>query len=367
MERQNSITLSGITNFLETGALLRHGAQWILIEGPFSPVSDANSDEITLYCPDFYDLEAASTLKGSRTYHLSLDELRKNLEIYLESNISTALVTNSNLPLGKASWHEPEKADFAEALAVTQARIQKNEIQKSVPVVFSRSSQIVTAEEKAQMILHLLSAPFTLYIYGFWENGEGILGATPEILFSYSQGSLKTMAFAGTCPKSEASQRDSLLLDGKEMQEHLFVVEDLEEFLKPWGNIQIRGPMVVELPTLYHLQTDIEVNCIEKPEFLSLIKGLHPTPALGVAPRAQGYKWMAQFPGQKGRRRYGAPFAFLSPKEALCLVAIRNLQWNNTYSMIGSGCGVVAASELEREWRELYQKRLSVRKILGLE
>ncbi|MNL49201.1 chorismate binding enzyme [compost metagenome] len=54
-------------------------------------------------------------------------------------------------------------------------------------------------------------------------------------------------------------------------------------------------------------------------------------------------------------------------EEALCLVAIRNMQWNGQFAMIGSGCGVVAASELEREWRELYQKRLSVKKILGFE
>lgn len=360
MERQNSITLSGITNFLETGAILRREAQWILIEGPFSAVSDANSDEITLYFPDFYDPEGSSLLRGSRIYQLSSDELRKILEDYLESGLTA-------LPLSKASWREPAKDDFAVALMSTQERIQKNEIQKSVPVVFARSPQSVTAAERAQMILHLLRAPNNLFVYGFWYDGEGVLGATPEILFNYSQGALKTMAFAGTCPKSEASQRNSLLLDEKEMQEHLFVVEDLEAFLKPWGDIQIRGPMVVELPTLYHLQTDIEVQCTKKPEFLSLIKDLHPTPALGVAPRKQGYKWMAQFPGQEGRRRYGAPFAFLSSQEALCLVAIRNLQWNKTDSMIGSGCGVVAASELEREWRELYQKRLSVRKILGLE
>ncbi|MGZ3775141.1 MAG: chorismate-binding protein [Pseudobdellovibrionaceae bacterium] len=362
MERQNSITLSSITNFLETGALLRHEAQWILIEGPFTPVSDANSDEITIYCPDFYDLEVVGPLKGTKTYELSAEELRKKLESFLETQPQAVTV-----PLSKASWQEPVKDDFAVALDKTQERIQKNEIQKSVPVVFARSSQTVTPSEKAQMILNLMLAPSNLYIYGFWHNGEGILGATPEILFNYSQALLKTMAFAGTCPKSEASERNSLLQDEKEMQEHRFVVDDLEMFLKSWGTVTVQSPKVVELPTLYHLQTDIEVHCETKPEVISLIKELHPTPALGVFPRKQGYKWMAEFPGQSGRRRYGAPFAFITSEEALCLVAIRNLQWNKTESIIGSGCGVVLASELEREWRELFQKRLSVRKILGLE
>ncbi|KHD88716.1 MAG: isochorismate synthase [Bdellovibrio sp. ArHS] len=267
----------------------------------------------------------------------------------------------------KASWQEPQKKDFADALAAIQNRIGKKEIQKAVPVVFSRSAQTVTALERAQMILTLLKAPATLYVYGFWHNGAGVLGATPEVLFDYSQGILKTMALAGTCPKSEASERDSLLKDAKEMQEHLLVLQDIRDVLSPWGDIKTHGPYIAELPTLYHLKTDIEIHCQRKPEFLSLVNDLHPTPALGVAPRSQGYTWMAELPGQQDRGLYGGPVGFFGSEEALCLVGIRNLQWNKNLTMIGSGCGIVTDSELEREWREVYQKRQSVRKILGLE
>jgi menaquinone-specific isochorismate synthase len=361
VERKNSITLSSITNFLEAGALLRHGDQWILIEGPFKPACDAHSDEITVFCPDFYDLQSILPLRGTQTYCLSGGDLRQNCEAYLAQH------KDLPPPMAKALWEEPAKEDFSRALKATQERIQKGEIQKTVPAVFARSPQTVTPVERAQMLLRLTSAPATLYVYGFWQNGEGVLGATPEVLFDYSQGRLKTMALAGTCPKSESSQRDSLLRDEKEMQEHLIVLEDLKTLLGPLGDLTTRGPDIVELPMLYHLKTDIEIVCKTPPAFLPLIEKLHPTPALGVAPRTYGYKWMQSFPGQEGRGKFGAPFAFFGEQEALCLVGIRNLQWNRTYSMIGSGCGVVGASELEREWRELYQKRLSVRKILGLE
>ncbi|WII72475.1 chorismate-binding protein [Bdellovibrio sp. 22V] len=361
MERQNSITLEGITNFLEAGALLRHRDQWILIEGPFQPATSQNSDEITVFFPDFYDLKSAPAWAGQKLYRLNTETLRANCESYLAQN-STAEV-----PLKKAPWEEPQKEHFAEDLRVIQERITKKEINKAVPAVFARSSQTVTAPERARMILQLLNAPTTLYIYGFWQNGEGTLGATPEVLFDYSKGLLKTMALAGTCPKSESSERDSLLKDAKEMEEHRYVTEDIVARLQEWGVVLKDGPKIVELPTLYHLKTDIQVQCKFKPDFFSLIENLHPTPALGVSPRIYGYKWMKDLPGQDGRRGFGGPFAFVGPEEALCLVAIRNLQWNREFSMIGSGCGVVAASELEREWRELFQKRLSVRKILGLE
>ena len=360
MDRKHNISPLGITNFLDSGALLRHKGQWTLIQGPFSPVKTANSAEISVFCPDFYEQETHSLWWGSAENTLSTQELEQLLENYLTAN------PRPDGPLSKAQWTEPSEADFQKDLEVIQGKIAKNEIQKAVPVIFARSQQTVTAAERAQMILNMLNAPDTLYVFGFWQNGQGILGATPETLFDYADGVLKTMALAGTCPKSDTTERQSLLLDEKEMQEHHLVVEDITQRLARWGDVQKQGPMIWELPTLYHLKTDFQVRCKEIPAFRDLVMEFHPTPALGVAPRSAGYKWMSDLPGQEGRRGYGAPFAFFGPKEALCLVAIRNLQWTQNESMIGSGCGVVAASEFSREWRELFQKRLSVRKILGL-
>lgn len=340
---------------------MRHRGQWILIEGPFRKVSDANSDEITLFCPDFYDLASGSLLRGVRSHTVSTADLRDLCEKYL------AQASHPESLAPKNPWTEPAQEDFATDLKVIQGKIENKEIHKAVPVVFARRPASVSAFERAQMLLSLLEAPATLFVYGIWQGSEGVLGATPETLFEYSAGKLTTMALAGTCPKVDATARESLLKDEKEMHEHLLVLEDIKAVLKPFGEVKTQGPHILELPTLYHLQTHIEVQCKTVPAFLDLIKKLHPTPALGVAPRSYGYQWMAQLPGQEGRARYGAPFAILSREEALCLVGIRNIQWNSDSTMIGSGCGIVAASDLEREWRELYQKRLSVRKILGLD
>ncbi|MBO9668552.1 MAG: chorismate-binding protein [Bdellovibrio sp.] len=361
MDRKHSISPLGITNFLESGALLRHKGQWVLIEGPFSPVKTPNSSAISVFCPDFYEQESHPLWWGAKEHLLTTQELRGFCEDFLHAN------PLSHAPLSKASWSEPREEDFATDLEVIQGRIKSKAIDKAVPVIFARSRQTVTAVEKAQMILSLTQAPETLYVFGFWQNGEGILGATPETLFDYDKGVLQTMALAGTCPKSESTERASLLMDEKEMQEHGLVVDDLTQRLSQWGEVGSHGPYILELPTLFHLKTDFQVHCQTQPDFRTLAMELHPTPALGVAPRSAGYKWMHELPGQEGRRGYGAPFAFLGTEEALCLVAIRNLQWNKNESMIGSGCGIVAASEFTREWRELFQKRLSVRKILGLE
>ena len=358
MERQNSTRLLDITNFLATGALLRHRGQWTLIEGPFAPVEDPDFKGLSVFYPDFYETTSHPFWQGKNVTRFTTSELQAVLERFLGASEVKAPP--------HYEWTEPRLSDFATALDGIQNRIVKGEITKAVPVVFARASATMSATDLAQLILRATLAPETLYVHGFWQNGTGILGATPEVLVEYSDGLLSTMALAGTCPKEDATSRDSLLQDPKEMHEHALVVEDIETLLKDFGTVEKDGPKIVELPTLYHLKTDMKVRCDKAPAIRELIERLHPTPALGVAPRSAGYQWLKDFPGQAGRAGYGAPFAFIDDKEALCLVAIRNLQWNKNELLIGSGCGVVAASELNREWRELGQKRMSVRKILGL-
>lgn len=340
---------------------MRHKGRWQLLLGPLSSSKKPNSEGISIYCPDFYVSGKPLFWQGKTSYELSTEGLRELLTAFLLQE------KPGTLPLSKALWQEPRLEDFAYDLDFIQKRIANQEIQKAVPVVFARSPQTVTPIERAQMLLNLLSAPETLYLYGFWQNAEGILGATPEVLCEYADGVLATMALAGTCPVIENGERLNLLEDAKEMHEHILVRDDIVQMLKTYGPVEVGPTHVLNLPTLSHLKTDLRVHCKVSPDMVALIQALHPTPALGVAPRQAGYHWMQALPGQEGRRRFGGPFAFISPSQAVCLVAIRNIQWNSQETLIGSGCGVVAASELQREWRELQQKRQSVKKILGFD
>ena len=95
---------------------------------------------------------------------------------------------------------------------------------------------------------------------------------------------------------------------------------------------------------------------------------LHPTPALGVSPRKLGFDEIARWDDVTLRGRYGAPFGVLLPgtEGMRCFVAIRGVQWQDGSVLLGSGCGVVSESVLEREWKELELKRASVKRILAL-
>lgn len=350
---------SNFTNFLEAGALLRSGPNhWFLLEGPFEQKVERLPGETALFLPDFFSDQTLRYWIPKSFYRLNTQDLA-NL---CAQEISTLL---SPFP-----WNEADFESFKISFKSILERIHQGDLKKAVPIVFEKSTERLSRQRLVSMLQSLLKAPESLYVYGFWQDGEGLLGATPEVLLRQSGQTLRTMALAGTCPKTDVAQRTALLEDPKERLEHDLVVQDILQSLKNYGNLTTTGPQILELPTLYHLKTDIECQLPAKRDFsfFEVCQRLHPTPALGISPRSFGYEWLRSLPEQKERKSFGAPWGLQwSETEALCLVAIRNIQWDRTGSRIGSGCGIVAQSNLQQEWKELFQKRHSVKKIMGLE
>lgn len=266
----------------------------------------------------------------------------------------------------KVEWKEPSRTEYEAAFAQVQNMIAQGQIDKAVPVVFARARAKVTAATRARWLLELMSAPDNLHVHGWWDDERGLIGATPEVLFSVEGRRLTTMALAGTLAKVDGSAVD-LQRSEKNQHEHRLVVEDIGRVLRAFGTVRHGVTHVVELPTLWHLRTDFEVTLENEPDLAELTKALHPTAALGVFPRVFGWRWLRELPGQDGRAWYGAPFVVrLAKDRAVALVSIRNIQWNGDDLVLGSGGGLVKDSDLESEWLELKRKRESVLKIFGM-
>lgn len=357
MNGEDTITHFDLTNLLASGAFVRDGDRAYLFHGPFQSSAADKSSEISVCCPFFYETEKLSFLRPARVSAVPAMELRRALLRFVEE---------AGRPAFAPVWEEPVKADFEKAFARTQNLISEGQIDKAVPVVFARSRGTVDAALKARWMLELFAAPVDLHPYGWWDGDEGLIGATPELLFRVDGRSLKTMAVAGTLAKADGSAAD-LLRSSKDQHEHRLVIEDIRTQMSSFGEVRAGATEIAELPSLYHLRTGIEVDLNEDPEIEKILRRLHPTAALGVFPRLFGWRWMGELPGQEGRARFGAPVTFrLSGKSVLSLVAIRNLQWSGDRLSLGSGCGVVKDSELESEWRELARKRQSVLSLLGM-
>jgi len=274
--------------------------------------------------------------------------------------------------LKKLAWEEPSFESFTKDFQEIKSKINAGEVIKAVPIATSGAKQSMGSHQIANLIKEALKAPKEFFVYGFWDQtqekgrsiSQGIIGASPEILFVRSNKKLYSMALAGTFPKTRSAQE--LYFDEKESFEHQVVVEDLFKELSDLGSVKSSGKHVLELPTLNHLRTMFEVELDAEFSHQELIKKLHPTPALGWSPRTAKMDWFQNLHGNNKRQWFGAPFVWRRTSiNATAIVAIRNLIWKDEKIELTSGCGIVAQSELENEWAELKRKRDSVLKIFG--
>lgn len=320
-----------------------------------------SAEGVQFYLPDFYLEEHTPWLTFDNTVVTEKKILIENLKKIADQ------------PQLELIFNPPSFTEFKMQFDLVQNAITKKEINKAVPIIFECANSSITKAMRAKYIYNLLEKAIATSPYGYLTPTSGVLGASPEILFSYNANTveLKTMALAGT-RDSVAEKIHSLEEDEKEIYEHALVVKGIQQKLKSLGEWQVSPTYVWDLGTICHLRTDIQLELSNKPDALTLFqevgKLLHPTAALGVSPVAVDFRFLKKCDGTVSRGTFGAPFGVFDPSgKSIVLVAIRNLQWNDDgVARIGSGCGITEKSNLENEWQELALKRRSVKEMLDL-
>lgn len=316
-----------------------------------------NSSAPFFYFPDFFLEHSIPWFQHEHTAIFSYENLR-------------AHIPNSISPYTIA-WRNPHFKLFENTFQELQNSFIIGSLKKAVPYVFEESDSTIDQKKLSFSLGKMLSytQPIPLHVYGFWDKHEGILGASPEILFKYSgqhTGLIETIACAGT--KNNKDTQNDFLNDPKEIKEHQIVVQGIIDSLSPYGKVKTGQMRILQLPKLSHLITPIEVEVNGKMDFFSIVNALHPTPALGAFPQKEGRMWLKSYQQKMHRKRYGAPVGFILPeeKQARCIVGIRNVQWDSQGSKIGGGCGIVPESILEKEWQEICLKISSIKELLSL-
>lgn len=266
----------------------------------------------------------------------------------------------------KVEWDELNPGEFAKVFTEINEAIGKGEIEKSVPVAAERG-RIVSGRP-----IDLLGSlnveadkAARFYPYAWVSGGKGFCGLTPEVLFNFRKGRLNTMALAGT---AKAEEEEVFAFDEKEIREHEFVAQTLVSKLSDIGMVTKSERSILDLGALVHFHTPIEVFLYGDKNIEDLIKRLHPTPALGPLPRTQEtmadlIRWreMLDCPAY-----FGAPFGVFEDGVFHAVVTIRGVHWSGEDLCVPSGCGVIEASRLVNEWRELGLKRDAVKKSFKL-
>ena len=350
--------------FLTCGSFVStdSGELWIGIGAP-RPSGTSDSDALSVFAPTFFLTDPQPWLLYSHFECVRAEDLLARLDAVAVP------------PLVAAGWETSSSAAHAAAIADIQARIETGELVKAVPFVSLTGKMEFSTPVRAWLLANAIRHAASQAdrhpvgtVYGIWDADSGMIGLTPEILFTEDARRsdlpvLLTMALAGTRRPGGLP----LTEDAKEMMEHRIVVEGIAEQLSPLGQVQIGPVHEQEVPDLVHLCTPIEVWPHRRVEFGQWVAALHPTPAIGAWPREAGNRWLRAQPNADLRGRYGAPFGVIPPGSHVgtCLVAIRNLQWAGTSARILAGGGIVAASEPRREWREANAKLNAVLNSLG--
>lgn len=193
--------------------------------------------------------------------------------------------------------------------------------------------------------------------------GYAFFGATPELLITTRGQQLTTAALAGSIRRGQTPDDDAqlaaLLLDNpKERHEHHLVVQALHDLLQPLTTrLEVpAAPGVLKLSNIQHLYTPITGELSHRLHVLEMVEKLHPTPALGGAPRPLAMETIRQseiIP----RGWYAAPVGWIdADANGTFAVAIRSAVSSGSHARLYAGAGIVADSDPDREWDEINLK-----------
>ncbi|MBC7979363.1 MAG: chorismate-binding protein [Armatimonadetes bacterium] len=328
----------------KTAWLARRDGMVILGHGPFTAQEEPPAAGVAFYKQDFSGWNTNPWLVPERYERLTAAEFR---------------LRHAGGGYPEITWETPDAMPFSVVFQEIMTCIHQGLIEKTVPVVTEFGRCPSTAHEGLLAAMSRQVAP--LYSYG-WVSGEsGFAGATPELLFSLKGRRFETMALAGT---ARLEDETVFGVDEKEIREHEYVAQTLVAKLLDLGTLERQERKVLRLGSIVHFLTGITVDLEKNQEPQRLLRRLHPTPALGPLPRtdqtmAMLIKWRKRL---NCPAEFGAPFGVWDGGAFEAVVAIRGLWWNRERVALPAGCGMIEASRLVNEWRELRLKREAVKR-----
>ena len=193
---------------------------------------------------------------------------------------------------------------------------------------------------------------------------DGFIGASPELLVSRSDRTVRAHPLAGTATRladvdEDAQQVAGLLASSKDRVEHRITIDWLLEELLPFCSYVDAEPepSILTLANVHHLGTLVE-GVLSEPaaSVLDLVAAVHPTPAVGGDPQDQALALIEELEGFD-RGRYAGPAGWVDAAgNGQFAVSVRTAQIDGPVAKIAAGVGVVAQSDPEAELAETQAK-----------
>ncbi len=250
--------------------------------------------------------------------------------------------------------------------------IKKHELEK---VVLARELRVFSDEpfSAEATLMRLLDEQTASFVFAFENEGHCFIGASPERLVKQEKEHTLFTCLAGSIKRGMSDSEDRklgkmLLQDDKNLHEHQLVVDMIKEVaLTMCTNVKIPdGPTLFKSRHIQHLFTPITAKATEH-SLLAIVEALHPTPALGGAPKLKGVEKIREIE-ELDRGWYAAPIGWLDyNRNGEFAAAIRSALLQGKEASLFAGVGLVADSNPLSEYDETLIKFKPMLSALGEE
>jgi isochorismate synthase len=210
--------------------------------------------------------------------------------------------------------------------------------------------------------------------FAFEREGRVFVGASPERLVTVVDRRVEADALAGSTaraadPADDAARARALLASPKERAEHELVVRALREGLGRCARSvdAPSTPVVRSLQNVHHLFTPVTAERAPGAHVLDVVAALHPTPAVGGAPREAALAWLARNERHDRGWYTGAVGWLDAAGDGAFSVGIRAAVCGAGHADLYAGAGIVEGSVPAQELAEVRLKLRPMLAALGVE
>lgn len=238
------------------------------------------------------------------------------------------------------------------ATAVRDGALEKVVLAREVRTSAAHAFDVIA------MLHHLRAAHPTCYVFACWRGDSAFVGASPERLVRLDERDVRASSLAGSVRRGATREEDEtlaaeLLASEKDRVEHEIVRRTLCTGLaRLCDDVTCASePSLLSLPQVHHLHTAVRARLRGGHSLLELVGALHPTPAVGGAPRETALRFIRERE-QLDRGWYAAPIGWVQRDRGEFAVGLRSALVTGARASLFAGCGIVGDSDPAQEYAE---------------
>lgn len=202
-----------------------------------------------------------------------------------------------------------------------------------------------------------------------------IIGASPELLFSLTNGQILARPLAGTTKRGKTKKEDmqlarELLNDTKERAEHTMLIDmqrnDIGKVAK-LGTVKVRDVMTIKkFSHVQHISSEVTGLIRPEEDMFSALMSNFPMGTVSGTPKIETLKIIdTNEPEARGPYGGGVGHFGFNGNCAFAL-ALRSLFISGDYAYSQTSSGIVYDSDPDKEYEEIQRKLAAMRKVLGV-